>query len=122
MQPAWTVDVNGYLCKISSATCITKIYSAPIIFSHIDITCPQHQMTLDLMGINQNAFLLYSSQMTEEICFESCQNRKAFLICRLICNKRKFVAFYKGDLDTAGRMYELGEKFPTSASGEFCLS
>lgn len=76
-----------------------------------------HQLALDLMGTDQNAFLPLSNVMTEDLCLESSRIKNAHLISRLICNKKKYIAFYKGDLETAAKMYDLSLEFPTGAHG-----
>eukprot|EP00580_Thalassiosira_gravida_P012547 CAMPEP_0201652466 /NCGR_PEP_ID=MMETSP0493-20130528/44491_1 /ASSEMBLY_ACC=CAM_ASM_000838 /TAXON_ID=420259 /ORGANISM="Thalassiosira gravida, Strain GMp14c1" /LENGTH=707 /DNA_ID=CAMNT_0048128981 /DNA_START=804 /DNA_END=2927 /DNA_ORIENTATION=- len=76
-----------------------------------------NQLTLDLMGIKQNAFCPYSNGTTEESCFTSCFNNNNFSMCRLICGKKKFVAFFTGDLDAAAKMYEQSQKFPFGSTG-----
>jgi len=69
------------------------------------------------MGTDQNAFLPLSNVMTEDLCLESSRIKNAHLISRLICNKKKYIAFYKGDLETAAKMYDLSLEFPTGAHG-----
>ncbi|KAL7539058.1 hypothetical protein ACHAXR_009003, partial [Thalassiosira sp. AJA248-18] len=66
-----------------------------------------NQLTLDLMGIEQNAFLPYVSGVTEETCYTSARENSEISICRLICHKRKYVAFLTGNLDTAADMHDL---------------
>jgi len=66
-----------------------------------------HQLALDLMGIEQNAFIAYSDGMTEESCFTQCHNNNAISMCRLICCKKKYVAFFTGNMDAAAAMINL---------------
>lgn len=75
------------------------------------------QLTLDLMGIEQKAFHPFSNGMTEETCFERCSSNNEVSTCRLICCKKKYVAFFKGDLDVAANMYELALSFPAGSTG-----
>lgn len=76
-----------------------------------------HQCTLELMGIEQNAFLLFSNGTTEDSCYASCHRGNQRSLCRGICVKKKFVAFYTGDLDTAAKMYDLNQSFPMGSTG-----
>jgi len=76
------------------------------------------QLTLDLMGIEQNAFLPYSNGMTEESCFTHGRNNNEISICRLICSKKKYVAFFTGDLDAAAEMCGLCQDFPNGSTGK----
>jgi len=76
-----------------------------------------HQLTLDLMGIQENAFAPYSNEMTEEVCFESTLSNKEISFSRLICNKKKYVGFFKGEDDVAEKMYDLSQEFPILVTG-----
>ncbi len=76
-----------------------------------------YQLALDLMGIKQNAFSLYHPGMSEESCFADAYQNNHIAICRLICVKRKYVAFWMGDMDTAAKMYELHKKYGNASSG-----
>ena len=78
----------------------------------------QHQLSLDLMGIERNAYLPYSSGLTEETCLAHCRSKNMTSVCRLIVCKKKYVNFFEGDLDTASEMYELGKNFPLGSTGE----
>jgi len=77
----------------------------------------QHQLILDLMGIEQNAFAPYDSGATEESCFASARQSKEISVCRLICMTRKYLAFFKGDFDTAGAVYELSQEYSINSIG-----
>ncbi|KAL7542862.1 hypothetical protein ACHAXR_012160 [Thalassiosira sp. AJA248-18] len=66
------------------------------------------QICFDLMGIKQNAFSLYAADMTEDTCLEDSRQKNMELLIKLIFNKRKFVGYYTGDMDTVGEMHELG--------------
>ena len=70
------------------------------------------------MGIEKNSFLPYSNGMTEESCFTHGRNNNEISICRLICCKKKYVAFFTGDLNMAAEMYELCRQFPIESVGE----
>lgn len=76
-----------------------------------------HQLTLDLMGLELNSFSPYSNDMTEQSCFTSCHVNNEFTICRLIANKKKYVAFFTGNMDLAAEMCEVGKGFPQGSSG-----
>lgn len=76
-----------------------------------------HQLTLDLMGIEQNAFLAYSDGMTEDSCFTHCRDNKITSMCRLICCKKKYVAFLTGNMDTSARMFDLYHDFAVGPVG-----
>jgi len=43
-------------------------------------------------------------------------------MCRLICGKKKFVAFFTGDLDAAAKMYEQSQKFPFGSTGKLIIA
>ena len=70
------------------------------------------------MGIEQNSFLPYSNGMTEESCFTHGRNNNEISICRLICSKKKYVAFFTGDLDAAAEMCGLCQDFPNGSTGK----
>jgi len=74
-----------------------------------------HQLILDLMGIEQNAFTPYNNGVTEETCFASARQSNDIAVCRLICMRRKYLAFFKGDLDTAEAVYELSQEYSISS-------
>jgi len=76
-----------------------------------------HQLTLNLMGIDKNSFLPYSNGTTEDSCFMRCRSNNEISICRLICCKKKYVAFFTGDLDLAAKMYELSQDFLLGSTG-----
>lgn len=76
-----------------------------------------HQLTLDLMGIERNAYLAHSNGMTEESLFTQCQNNNAISICVVLCVKKKYAAFFTGNMDTAAKMFDLHQKFPGGSTG-----
>ena len=78
-------------------------------------------MTLDLRGVQQNAYHLYSSNLTEDMCLESSKLKKEYVYLSTISLKKKFVAFYFGDMDTAREMYFLRKELPAFlyTGGEF---
>jgi len=77
-----------------------------------------HQLVLDLRGIEENAFLSLSNTMTEDSCFVITRQNKEKSMCRLMCCKKKYVAFFTGDLNMAAEMYELCRQFPIESVGE----
>jgi len=76
-----------------------------------------HQLSLDLMGIEQNAFSHYPNGMTEDSCFRHCLSNNVISICRFICLKKKYVAFLTGDLDAAANMFNLSKNYPLGSTG-----
>ena len=78
----------------------------------------QHQLTLDLMGVNQNAFASYSNGMTENSCFATCRDNNEISMCRFICLRKKYLAFFRGDLDAAAEVYELSLNYLTGTTGQ----
>merc|ERR1712194_896376 len=76
-----------------------------------------HQLALDLMGIDNNSFSPYSNGTTEDSCFMRCRTNHEISVCRLICCKKKYPAFFTGDLDSAAKMYELSQDFPLGSTG-----
>ena len=77
----------------------------------------KHQLALDLMGIKENAFLAYSKDMTEESFFTQMQNNNLVSYCRQICIKRKYVAFFTGEMNTAAEMFDLCQNYATGFTG-----
>ena len=71
------------------------------------------------MGVEANAFSPYSDEVTEATCFASTLANNEVSISRFICNKKKYEAFYTGDLDTSAKMYKISQQFPMSATGKF---
>ncbi|KAL7521042.1 hypothetical protein ACHAWX_005737, partial [Stephanocyclus meneghinianus] len=75
------------------------------------------QLALDFMGVEENAYSHYCPGMTEESCFvTSCQYNQTY-ISRYICHKRKYVAFWTGQMDIAAEMYDLTKQFPLCSTG-----
>ena len=73
------------------------------------------------MNIDENAFSSYSNTMTEESCFATTHNNNESSICRVIGHKKKFVAFFTGDMDAAAKMYELCQEYPITSGGESAI-
>eukprot|EP00804_Cyclotella_cryptica_P005744 CCRYP_000079-RE/>CCRYP_000079-RE protein AED:0.10 eAED:0.10 QI:211/1/0.88/1/0.5/0.33/9/0/1307 len=77
-----------------------------------------HQQAFDFMGVEENAYSLYFVGMTEDSCFDTAYRNNQLSICRYICQKRKYVAFWTGDMDVAAKMYELSKRFPLGSNGK----
>merc|ERR1719203_1380131 len=78
----------------------------------------KHQLTLDLMGVDKNAFSSFSNEATEDSCFMQCRMDHEVSICRYIYNKKKYVAFFTGDLALAAKMCDLSRQdFPMGSTG-----
>ena len=89
-----------------------NIISSCLLFFH------QDQFALDLMGIEKNAFSPYISGVTEESCFARAHDNNEIAVCRLIYMKKKYVAFFTGDLDGAAKFYELSQEYSMSSVGK----
>jgi len=73
------------------------------------------------MNIDENAFSSYSNTMTEESCFATTHNNNETSICRVIGHKKKYVAFFTGDMDAAAKTYELFQEYPNLSGGESAI-
>jgi hypothetical protein len=83
----------------------------------------QQQLTIDLMGITENALSHFANKMTEDSCFARCRENNEISMCRLICTKKKYLAFFTGDLDTAAKFYDLNQAhFSGGATGESTMN
>jgi len=71
------------------------------------------------MDTEQNAFLSLSNTMTEDACFNLTHNNNETSICNLFFYKKKYVAFFTGNLKIAADMYELGCQYHVESVGEF---
>ena len=69
------------------------------------------------MGIEENSFSLYFSGMTEEACFSGARQNNETSICRGFVIKRKYIAFWKGDMNMAAEMYALSLEYPMESNG-----
>merc|ERR1719491_902942 len=87
-----------------------------------------HQLALDLMGVGENAFSPYSGAggMTEETCLAAARDGGDTSLDRLICTKRKYSAFFGGDLvAAAAAMRGLPPGSPAGSTGQLlsaCVS
>jgi hypothetical protein len=98
------------LASISIKVMRVRVY---FLFSDSSSTFSQ---AFDFMGIEENAFSLNFPGMTEESCFASARENNESSICRYICCKRKYTAFWTGDLDMAAQMYELSQGYPMGSN------
>lgn len=92
---------------------------------NISLLCSmfQQQLTLDLMGVTENALLHFANKMTEDSCFAKCRENNEISMCRLICTKKKYLAFFTGDLDTAAKFYDLHQAhFSGGSTGESTMN
>ena len=95
--------------------------TAPTVSSLRRAFSPQHQLALDLMGVGENAFSPYSGAggMTEETCLAAARDGGDTSLDRLICTKRKYSAFFGGDLvAAAAAMRGLPPGSPAGSTGE----
>ena len=82
-----------------------------------------HQLALELTGNTEHsAYSEYSSSLNEDIFFEQCLGKNLKSRCRLIARKRKFVAFYSGEMDRAREMLELDRNFASMDTGGRMIS
>jgi len=76
-----------------------------------------HQLVYDLMGVKENALSICSAGMNEEsLFFQSRANNNAAM-CRTIFVKKKYEAFFHGDLEEAARASDLCTSFLTPTTG-----
>ena len=76
----------------------------------------QHQLTLDLTGVDQNAFSHFSNETTEESCLANCLQNNRMSMCKIIWLKKKYAAFLKGDLIAAAKIYEQEQDYPRGSA------
>ena len=70
------------------------------------------------MASEKNAFLPFSSEEDEDSCFMQCHMNHEVSICRYICDKKKYVAFFAGDLSLAAKMCDRSHQdFSTGPTG-----
>ncbi len=75
------------------------------------------------MGVTENALLHLANKMTEDSCFARCRENNEISVCRLICSKKKYLAFFTGDLDTAAEFYDLNQAhFSSGSTGESIMN
>ena len=71
------------------------------------------------MGLDQNAFSFYSSEMSEDSYFAEAQSNKEDSICRLILIKKKYIACLTGDMNAAAAHLEQMNDNPIESRGEW---
>lgn len=69
------------------------------------------QHTLELIGSNEDCYMVFLN-CTEDECFQGAHENNAVDVCRYICNKRKYMAFVRGDMDAAAKWLETSLKYP----------
>ena len=113
-------ELNKLTADLKSFTKKAHILNQKMMFNCLVIL---YQMCLDLIGSEENAFYEYSISMTEKQLLEQSSVKSHLSLCRLIARKRKFFAFYKGDMEAAKEMYELDRTYSALDSGgtsDFC--
>lgn len=126
MQPTDIMDKYSGFCKCSQLppSKVQRIIATLLfnkVLQHIWFhILTKHQLTLDLMGVSKNSFSPFSNEATEDSCFVQCCINHEVSLCRLICSKKKYVAFFVGDLDLAAKMCErTRQDFPKGPTGRF---
>jgi len=76
-----------------------------------------HQLVYDLMGAKENALSICSAGMNEESLFFQSRANNNTVMCRTIFVKKKYEAFFHGDLEEAARAYDLCTSFLTPTTG-----
>jgi hypothetical protein len=75
------------------------------------------------MGVTENALLHFANKMSEDSCFAKCRENNQISVCRLICSKKKYLAFFTGDLNTAAKLYDLNQAhFSGGSTGESIMN
>ncbi|KAL7554753.1 hypothetical protein ACHAWF_018292 [Thalassiosira exigua] len=83
-----------------------------------------HDQILQLIGSSESSFSIFSHHSEENMYQEALQNREV-TICRFVLYKRKFLAFFYGDMDTAAALFEMSTEFPIGANARMshiCIS
>ena len=75
-----------------------------------------HQVALKLMGSNEKSYSLFFDT-TEERMFTEGREQNMNSLCRFILFKRKYVAFFLGQMNAAADFFEMGLKFPIGGNG-----
>ena len=95
--------------ELSSGYCLTI---------NINVILFQHQLTLELLGVDKKSLSLFPNGVTEDACFMQCKIKNDIASCRFICLKKKYGAFFAGDFDLAAEMCELCRRdFPVGSGG-----
>lgn len=78
--------------------------------------CVIHEVALKLMGSSEKSYTLFYDT-TEERLFTDCRERSHYSVCRFILFRRKYVAFFLGQMNAAADFFELGLSFPIGGNG-----
>ena len=107
------------LHDLGKSLTVIFVFATAIQFSHINHkSLFQHQLTLDLTGVDQNSFSHFSNETTEDSCFANCLQNNWMSMCRPIWLKKKYVAFLKGDMIAAAKMYDQEQEYPRGSIGK----
>jgi len=78
--------------------------------------CIIHEIALKLMGSSEKSYALFYDT-TEERLFTDGREQSTISLCRFILFKRKYVAFFLGQMNAAADFFELGLSFPIGGNG-----
>ena len=71
------------------------------------------------MGLDQNAFSFYSSEITEDSYFTTASENRENSFCRIILIKKKYIACLTGDMNAAAAHLEQMNDNPIESRGEW---
>ena len=75
-----------------------------------------HEVALKLIGSSEKSYFMFFDT-TEERLYIEAREQNQTSICRCILFKRKYVAFFLGDMKAAADFFELGLNFPSGSNG-----
>jgi tetratricopeptide (TPR) repeat protein len=75
-----------------------------------------HEVALKLMGAPEKSYSLFFDT-TEERMFIEAREQNTISLCRFILFKRKYVAFFLGQMNAAADFFEMGLNFPIGGNG-----
>jgi len=78
--------------------------------------CVIHEVALKLMGSSEKSYASFYDT-TEERMFIDGREQSKISLCRFILFKRKYVAFFLGQMHAAADFFELGLSFPIGGNG-----
>ncbi len=78
--------------------------------------CVIHEVALKLMGSTEKSYASFYDT-TEERMFTDGREQGKISLCRFILFKRKYVAFFLGQMNAAADFFELGLSFPIGGGG-----
>ena len=78
--------------------------------------CVIHEVALKLMGSSEKSYASFYDT-TEERMFIDGREQSNISLCRFILFKRKYVAFFLGQMHAAADFFELGLSFPIGGNG-----